>query len=299
MPVRRTGTVIFMDIGSGAEVRESAGSVDSDSLFGPGSVTWRVHADRVFAIGGVRALILQALHPLTMAAVAQQRGFEEDFWGRLDRTGAYVSTLTFAPADEARRTAARIRGMHRKLHGTDPETGDTFRLDRPDLLLWVHCCEVDSFLSTARRAGAPITPADADAYLREQVLAAEMVGIPADVVPSSVVEMKQYFREVRPQLRLTDDARRGIRVLALPPMPKRVRLLTPARPAWAGLAGVAFALLPAWARRLYRLPGLPTTDLAATGVLRAVRAGLVALPDKWTGPPVVRDARAQIERQAG
>ena len=262
-------------------------------------MTWRVHADRVFAIGGVRALILQALHPLTMAAVAQQRGFEEDFWGRLDRTGAYVSTLTYAPGAEARRTAARIRGIHRKLHGTDPDTGETFRLDRPDLLLWVHCCEVESFLSTARRAGAPITPDDADAYLREQVLAAELVGIPAGLVPSSVIEMKQYFQEVRPQLRLTDDARRGVRVLALPPMPKRVRLLTPARPAWAGLAGVAFALLPGWARRLYRLPGLPTTDLAATGVLRAVRAGLVALPDKWTGPPVVRDARAQIERQAG
>jgi uncharacterized protein (DUF2236 family) len=291
--------VIFMDIGSGAEVRERSGPSNDESLFGPGSVTWRVHADRVFAIGGVRALILQALHPLTMAAVAQQRGFEEDFWGRLDRTGAYVSTLTYAPAHEARRTAAKIRGIHRKLLGTNPTTGDTFRLDRPDLLLWVHCCEVESFLNTARRAGAPITPDDADAYLHEQVLAAELVGIPAGLVPSSVAEMTEYFHDVRSQLRLTDDARRGVRVLALPPMPKRVRLLTPARPAWAGLAGVAFALLPAWARRMYRLPGLPTTDLAATGILRAVRAGLVALPDKWTGPPVVRDARAQIERQAG
>ena len=176
-----------------------SGLNDDESLFGPGSVTWRVHADRVFAIGGVRALILQALHPLTMAAVAQQRGFEEDFWGRLDRTGSYVSTLTYAPAAEARRTAATVRGIHRKLHGTDPDTGETFRLDRPDLLLWVHCCEVDSFLSTARRAGAPITPDDADAYLREQVLAAELVGIPAGLVPSSVAEMAQYFREVRPR----------------------------------------------------------------------------------------------------
>ena len=107
MPADHAGTVIFMDIGSGAEVRERSGPSNDESLFGPGSMTWRVHADRVFAIGGVRALILQALHPLTMAAVAQQRGFEEDFWGRLDRTGAYVSTLTYAPAHEARRTAAK------------------------------------------------------------------------------------------------------------------------------------------------------------------------------------------------
>ena len=174
-------------------------------------MTWRVHADPVFAIGGVRALIMQALHPLAMAAVAQQRSFEDDFWGRLDRTDQYVSTLTFAPASQARRSAARVRGIHRKLRGTDPRTGAEFRLDRPDLLLWVHCCEVDSFLSTARRAGAPISPADADEYLDEQVLAAELVGIPADMVPPTVGELTQYFREVRAELRLTDEARRGVK----------------------------------------------------------------------------------------
>ena len=213
-------------------------------------MTWRVHSDRVFAIGGVRALILQALHPLTMAAVAQQRGFEEDFWGRLDRTGRYVSTLTYAPASQAQRLAAQVRGIHRKLRGTDPDTGDTFRLDRPDLLLWVHCCEVESFLTTARRAGAPISDADADEYLREQLLTARMIGIPEAMVPTSVREMTQYFADVRPELRLTDAAQKGVRVLAVPPMPKRVRLLTPARPAWASLAGIAFALLPKWARRI-------------------------------------------------
>ena len=133
-------------------------------------MTWRVHADQVFAIGGMRALIMQALHPLAMAAVDQHHGFEDDFWGRLERTTQYVSTLTFESASLARRSAARVRGIHRKLRGIDPATGDEFRLDRPDLLLWVHCCTVDSLLSTARRAGAPISPADADLYVREQVL---------------------------------------------------------------------------------------------------------------------------------
>jgi uncharacterized protein (DUF2236 family) len=269
------------------------------SLFGPDSMTWRVHADPVFAIGGVRALIMQALHPLAVAGVAQQGGFAEDFWGRLDRTGRYVSTLTYSPANEARKLAARVRGIHRRLAGTDPRTGSSFRIDRPDLLLWVHCCEVDSFLNTARRAGAPIGPADADKYLREQVTAAELVGIPPEQVPVTVDEMTRYFREVRSQLRLSDEARRGIRVLAFPPMPKKVSLLTPARPAWAGLAALALALLPKWARRMYRLPGLPTTDLAATGALRAIRSGLVVLPDRLSGPPEVRAARAQIELRAG
>lgn len=115
-----------------------------------------MHADPVFPIGRVRALILQALHPLTMAAVSQQRGFDENFWGRLDRTGRYVSTLTYSPAPRAQLAARRSAGSTASC-GTDPETGESFRLDRPDLLLWVHCCEVDSFLTTARRARATLS----------------------------------------------------------------------------------------------------------------------------------------------
>jgi uncharacterized protein (DUF2236 family) len=294
--------VIIMDTSSGAEVRDDRLSLDDETLFGPGSMTWRVHSDQVFAIGGMRALFLQALHPLAMAAVDQHRSFADDFWGRLERTTQYVSTQTFEPAHLARRSAARVRGIHRKLRGVDPVTGTEFRLDRPDLLLWVHCCTVDSLLSTARRAGAPIGPADADQYVDEQVLAADLVGIPTDIVPRTVCELDEYFREVRDELRLTEEARRGVKRLAIPPMTTWVKLLTPARPAWAGLAGLAFATQPKWARRIYRLPGLPTTDLAATGALKAIRAGIVALPDKWTGPPHVRQARAQIEQfheQAG
>ncbi len=265
-------------------------------------MTWQVHSDQVFAIGGMRALFMQALHPLAMAAVDQHHSFDLDFWGRLERTTEYVSTQTFGSASLAGRSAARVRGIHRKLRGIDPMTGAEFRLDRPDLLLWVHCCTVDSLLSTARRAGAPISPADADQYVNEQVLAAELVGIPADIVPTTSSDLNEYFREVRHELRLTEEARRGVKRLAIPPMTTWVKLLTPARPAWAGLAGLAFAAQPKWARRIYRLPGLPTTDLAATGALKAIRTGIVALPDKWTGPPHVVQARAQIEQfqqQAG
>ena len=262
------------------------------TLFGPSSVSWRVHADPVFPIAGVRALILQALHPTAVAGVAQHTGFREDFWGRLDRTGRYVSTLTYGPASEARKLAARIRGVHRRLRGIDPDTGREFPLDRPDLLLWVHCCEIESFLSTVRRAGNPLSPADADAYVAEQVMSAELIGLPADLVPASVAELHAYFTAVRPRLRLTDTAKDGIRTLTIPPMKAWVQLLTPARPAWTVLAGAALATLPRWARRMYRLPALPTTDLAATAALRALRSAAVALPDAISGPPEVRRARA-------
>ena len=120
-------------------------------LFGPDSVTWKLHADPTFAVGGLRALLLQALHPLPMAAVVQNGGFEADPWGRLTRTSQYLATITYGTEVEALRASARVRGIHRKLRGNDPLTGEEFRLDRPDLLLWVHCCETDSMLSTAVR----------------------------------------------------------------------------------------------------------------------------------------------------
>ena len=145
-------------------------------LFGPDSVTWRVHTDPTYAVAGLRGLLLQALHPLAMAAVEQNGGFEADPWGRLTRTSQYIATTTFGTEVEALRAAARVRGIHRKLRGTDPLTGAEFRLDRPDLLLWVHCCEVDSLLSTALRGGLALTAAESDAYLAEQVRSAELVG---------------------------------------------------------------------------------------------------------------------------
>lgn len=264
-----------------------------DGLFGPASVTWTVHADPVFPVAGVRALLLQALHPVTMAAVAAHGGFDDDFWGRLERTVRYVNTVTFGPVDEARRTIARVRGMHRRLRGTDPDSGRTFRLDEPDLLLWVHCCQVESYLGTARRAGAPIDAAAADRYVAEQVRAAELIGIPVGMAPPTVAGLQAYFDDVRPVLRVSDDARRAVRQLVVPPMASWVRLCTPAWPAWMTLAGLAATLLPRWARRMYRLPGLPTTDPAATAALRALRAGAAVLPERFSGPPEVRAARAR------
>ena len=42
-----------------------------DGLFGPGSVTWRVHLEPVLWVGGFRALLLQSLHPRVMRGTYQ------------------------------------------------------------------------------------------------------------------------------------------------------------------------------------------------------------------------------------
>jgi uncharacterized protein (DUF2236 family) len=263
-------------------------------LFGPDSVTWRVHADPSMALSGLRALLLQALHPLAMTGVAQHSDFRQDPWGRLFRTADYVGVTTFGTTAEARRAAGRVRGVHRRLAGTDPASGRSFRVDDPELLRWVHCVETESFLSTAVRSGLRLTAGEQDRYYAEQTASAGLVGLDPATVPASVDQMARYFRDVRPQLRLTEGAREAATFVLWPPMPARVRLGTPARPAWAALAGTAVALLPRWARRMYRLPGLPTTDLAATATGVALRTALLAVPPSLRHGPHVKDARARL-----
>jgi len=93
---------------------------------------------------------------------------------------------------------------------------------------------------------------------------AQLLG--AREVPASRGEVADYLQQIRPQLVCSPTTRNGARLLLAPPMPWRVRLLTPARPAWAALGGPESAsascpggrvastaypvcLPPTWARR--------------------------------------------------
>jgi len=270
--------------------------MDDDGYFGPQSVTWRLHANPMQWVGGVRALFLLALHPLAMAGVAQHSTYREDPLGRLQRTGDYLGAVTFGTRAQADRAAARVRGVHRRVRGVEPESGTPYWAPDPELLLWVHCGEIDSFLTIGRRAGVRVSAADADRYVAEQVTAAELVGIPRELVPASVAELTDYFGRARPELRVTAAARETAKFLLLPPMPALVQLATPARAVWTSAAGLAFATLPRWARRLYGLPGLPTTDLGASVTLRSLRLASSVLPTTLREPPAYRAAKQRMAR---
>ncbi|WP_371483826.1 oxygenase MpaB family protein [Kitasatospora sp. NBC_00315] len=266
--------------------------IPDGGLFDPRSVSWRVHGDPAMALAGLRALFLQALHPLAMAGVAEHSAFREDPWGRLYRTAFFIGAVTYGTGEEARQVVDRVRRVHGRVHGTDPVTGRAYRADDPELLVWVHCSEVDSFLEVARRSGLRLSDAEADAYLREQAAVARLVGVPEDFpVPDTSAGLAAYFRRVRPDLLVTPAARDAVRFAFLPPLPAWARWTTPARPAWCGVAGLAFALLPAWARRMYGLPGLSVTDLAATAEARALRSVLLRLPRGWREGPHLVAAR--------
>ncbi len=252
--------------------------------FGPESVSWRVHHDPAMMVGGIRALLLQSLHPEVMLAFYGITSTREDPWGRLSRTGAYLNAITYGTRAEADAAAARVRRVHGAL-----------RLDRPDWLLWVHVGAVDSWLDGYRRSGAPMTDAEADRYVAEQVEAARLIGCLVADVPSSVAEMAQYLQDVRPRLDVAPETRESVRDLLWPPMERRIELLTPARPAWTTFALTAFGLLPRWSRRMFALPGLPTTDLQASLAARALRATLLAVPEERRTNPHLAAARIRLQ----
>jgi uncharacterized protein (DUF2236 family) len=275
-------------------------------LFGPDSITWKLHQEPILMLGGLRSLYLQALHPRAVAAIAQNSGYRADPWGRLNRTSLYVATVVYGSTAEVHEAAGRLRRLHSRMSAVDPRTGERFRVDDPELLRWVHVAEVESFLTTATRAGLKLTPGEVDQYYTEQLRAAELVGLDPATVPGTGAEVAAYYDAMLPELILTRDSAETALFLTVPPVPRSwggraLRLgltLGPTRWAYFGIAGTAIALLPPWARRLYGGPGWPTTDLTADLSVRGLRllisTILAALPPDYRTSPIRREALARM-----
>jgi uncharacterized protein (DUF2236 family) len=258
-------------------------SMIDTGLFGLESVAWRIHADPCSLVGGLRALIIQALNPLAMAAVEQHSDFRTDPWGRLRRTSEYVTTTIFGDSASAHAAGARIRAIHRRVSGIDSVTGLPYRADDPQLLLWVHAVEVHSFYYAYRCFGGRLTSADADRYVREMVASAELVGLHAQDVPQSLEELREYLRGYR-KLCVTPAARDGLKLVLSPPAPLAGRV------AWAIPAAATISILPRRVRDLYGLPWVPVADPALRfGVYSLCRALNVLVPPS----PPVQEARAR------
>ncbi|PZG07687.1 oxygenase MpaB family protein [Nonomuraea aridisoli] len=244
----------------------------------PQSATWLVHLDRSMWVGGVRGLMLQALHPRAMLGVWQNSTFQEDPLGRLQRTADFVERVTFGSPEEAEEIGRRVRAVHRSMRIRDPETGRAHRVDDPELLLWVHCAEVSSYLEVARRGGVRLTEREADRYLAEQRRSAAYVGLHPEDVPGTCAEMEAYFKRMRPLLRVTPEAASTVRFLMWPRLPRHLRMLAPVKPVWFPFGALCYYTLPDWARRLYgALPEVPAA--AVTAALKAFRLSVNALPE--------------------
>jgi uncharacterized protein (DUF2236 family) len=184
--------------------------------------------------------------------------------------------------------------VHRGLAGVEEVSGREYTVEDGDLLRWVHCCLVDSFLSIYQRSGGGLTGTQCDGYVAEQSRLAPLVGLSVDDVPTTAAGLIGYFRDIRPQLRASPDAFAAARLVVWPPMSARLQLLTPARPTWTAIGALAFASLPRWARQLYRMPGLAVTDVAATIGLRTLAPVLHRLPAAYREGPHLRAANQRL-----
>lgn len=238
--------------------------LDDPGLFGPDSVTWRVHAEFPGMLaGGLCALMLQTLHPLALAGVYDHSNFRDDLVGRLRRTTSFVAGTTYAPRGEAERLIAKVRAIHRHVRGQLPD-GRRYAADAPALLTWVHVTEAYGFLEGCRRYCREVPGAVADRYYDEVRRVAEALG--ARDVPASQAAVDAYFEAVRPQLAFDARSREVLGVLA------SMRLPVPV----AGLSrgvflGAGAALLPDWAGTLLQRGALARArDRTAARLVRGM-----------------------------
>jgi uncharacterized protein (DUF2236 family) len=257
-----------------------------EGFFGPASVTWRVSADLSSVVAGLRALLVQALHPLAMAGVDQHSDWRRDPVGRLAATSSYLATVSFGDRAAAERAAARVRRIHEHVRGTDPVTGRPYAASDPALLLWVHAALVESTVVACQLFGTPLTPADGDRYVAEMAVAAELVGIPAALIPASLDGLRQYLSSVRAELRCTPAAADAAVFLLDPP-----GLDEDIAEIWQDIRDGAVAAMPEWARDMY---GFGAPEALTPARRTEIRQALGVLDAVYLGEPGVLEARQRL-----
>ena len=274
------------EIVSGAPDTPRPASRGGNGLAGPGSAMQAVHGDVSGLVGGLRALLMQTLHPLAIAGVADHSGFRRDPLGRLHRTGEFLAATTFGTEAEAEAAIESVRRVHARVAGTAPD-GRPYSACDPHLLAWVHCTEVDGFLRARVRYGAsPLPDGAPDRYVAEMAEIGRRLGVESP--PRDVAGLKTRLWTFRAELAVNHQARDAVRFLIWPPTPAA------ARGPYLILFAAAAGLLPVYARRMLRLPLAPLTEPvlirpAATALLRTLGWALSAppAPTTATGEPSV------------
>lgn len=281
-------------------------AVDEDlGYFGPDSVSWRVHREVTVLFGGARAILMQAAHPLVIAGARETGFYERNPWKRLQRTLILTYTITFGTKAEAHAAAERINEVHARIRGVDPVTGLRYDALDPELLLYVHACLVDSALLFEELTVGRLDERGRQRFHEEQMLAAEMVRVPREMIPPTVPELREYLRGVYDSgILRVDEAARSVAALFRDP-PREAEW----RPVLRGVSRLAFGTLPPELRDLYGVRlgagrrALARAAFAATRLLRPAlppRYRYVAPYQEWRlgrrgrTPGSVREARRRV-----
>jgi uncharacterized protein (DUF2236 family) len=287
------GAAIFARIAGdeGAERRDRIHHAAGPRRFTRDDPICIVHGDAAMFVGGIRALLLQSLHPLAMAAVDQHSGYRGDPWGRLQRTSTFLAQTTFGTIPDSDQAVRIVRAVHRRVVGIAPD-GRPYKASDPHLLRWVHVAEVDSFLRAHDRYGSrALDDAGRDGYVAQSAVIARALG--ATDVPETVTELDAALHDYRPELRSTPAARQAARfILVHPPVPLAMRL------PYSMLSAAAVGLMPRWSRLALRLPFEPVTE--ATAVRASGKVVTAAI--RWAmrpGPRVPRDTIGMYRQISG
>jgi uncharacterized protein (DUF2236 family) len=259
---------------------------DGPRWFDRDRAIWRVHADASIFVGALRALLLQSLHPLAMAGVADHSDYRSDPWGRLQRTAHFLAATTYGTETQAEQACATVRDVHRHVRGVAPD-GRHYSASDPHLLKWVHLAEVDSFLAAFQRFGdEPLDAWERDSYVDDMAVVAEALGVLDP--PTSVRELRRQLAAYQPELRGTPEARQAARFLLM-----RSPIPLAARGPYTVLGATAVALLPWWAKVMLHIPPLPVTERV---VIRPAGSLLVSAM-RWALTPGPRDRDGERDGQ--
>lgn len=256
-------------IGDDADVKRlSVLTSPGPRLFDESRPIHRIHSDASMFIGGMRALLLQSLHPLAMTGVARHSNYRSDPWGRLQRTAEFLAATTFGSVDMAEAAIATVKAVHSRVKGVASD-GRAYSADDPHLLRWVHVAELDSFIAAHRAYGADsMSVVEYDEYVTDMAVIARKLGVPAP--PMTVRGLHDQLTSFRHELHSSPESRDAARYLLLqPPLDVAGRI------PYSLIAAAAIAILPAWARVELRLPVLPLTDRLLARPIGSVIAGTI------------------------
>lgn len=241
---------------------------------------WRVHADASMFVGGIRSLLLQSLHPLAMAGVEDHSNYRSDPWMRVSNTSFFIAQTTFGTIDNAQRLIEAIRIMHDRVVGTASD-GRPYAASDPHLLAWVHVAEIETFLTCYQAfSPAPLSPAEADTYVEQTAHVARLLGVLEP--PHSVGDLHEMIEAYRPELELTDAARRAADFLLHEPP-----VAGPETVGYRLLASAAVRTLQPWAREMLGVKTLPLPDGLVRRVVNTPTVSMV----RWllTDPQIAQD----------
>lgn len=269
-------SVLTQPVGWGTWLRRQLSAADDDGYFGPGSAIWRVHREAVLGIGLGRAIFLQLAHPWVAQGIADHSTFRENALDRLAATITAAELLVFGSRAQADATAAHIRAIHTRIHGTLSQSvgrwpaGTPYSAEDPEALLWVLVTVMDTALVIYDLCFGPIPDELAGAYLADGAALGEMIGVLPGTVPPTRSALTAYMEEkiADGTIAVGPTAREMGAHLVRPGMPLDMSLLM--RPYSSVTRATAAILIPPAIQRQFS----PVLDVPAAPVYRA--GGLIA-----------------------